>query len=338
MKAHGTSGDRDHAAIVSIHSLCDAQALLTGLDLDLFTTLRSGSADIDTIRRALGLHGRGLADWLGLLVSNGLLEREGDLYRNGSEADRYLARGSASYAGDVLRQRLFPALLGLTESLRTGAPHDGREFMEAVRRPEILRQFANEMDSMTDAIVGQLIEAYDGWIRYGSVLDVGGCRGNVASHILTAHPHLEGHVFDLPGTAPLFAELSTERGLGDKLTFHGGDFFTDDLPRADIVLIGHALVNWTSEQRRFLVGKLFDSVNPGGVLLVYDRMLNDTDPLVEKQGLRLSLSMLVLSKGGSSYTPEELRALATEAGFADVTFRTFAECDTLAICAKKPGE
>lgn len=220
-------------------SACDALALVSGLELGLFGALHAGPADAEALRARLGLHGRGVRDWLDLLVCQGVLEREGDVYRNSPATDRHLVPESPHYTGDVLQRRLFPALLNLTESLRSGAPHGGGHFMEAIDRLQALRHFANEMDRRSGLLAPQLIEAYDGWHAHGSVLDVGGCRGNTVSHLLAAHPHLAGHVFDLPMMAPLFAEKAAEAGLTDRMTFHPGDFFTDPLPRADLVLIGH---------------------------------------------------------------------------------------------------
>ncbi|WP_129840181.1 methyltransferase [Streptomyces sp. RFCAC02] len=317
------------------NSLCDAQTLLSALELDLFTALRSsGPADAETVRSALGLRGRGVSDWLDLLVLNGVLLRDGDKYRNTPAADQYLVRGADSYIGDVVRLRLFPALTHLTDSLRTGAPYGGEEFMSMVAGLDVLRQFANQMDHMTDSLMPHLVAAFDGWGRYGSVLDIGGCRGSVVAGILAAHPHLEGHVFDLPMMAPYLDEKRAERGLDGRLTFHPGDFLTDDLPPADIAIIGHALVNWDPGRQRALVRKAYDSVRPGGVFLVYDRMLGDAPGSTADQSLKVSLSMLVMTQGGRAYTTDELREYATGAGFDTVTFRPLGEHDTLAVCHK----
>ncbi|SFD47215.1 methyltransferase [Streptomyces aidingensis] len=315
-------------------SLCNAQALLTGLELGLFTALHAAPADAATIRSRLGLAGRGLSDWLDLLVCNGLLERDGERYRNTPAADRYLVRNSPAYTGEVLQRRLFPALSGLTESLRTGRPHAGEEFMEAVHGLDVLRHFANQMDHITEPLAPLLIKAYDGWERHGSVLDVGGCRGNVVSHILAAHPHLTGQVFDLPTLAPLFEEKAAQRGMTGRMTFHPGDFLTDPLPPADLVLIGHVLVNWDAERRGLLIRKAFDCLTPGGALLVYDRMLTGSPGDTESANLRVSLSMLLVTTGGSSYTFGHLCDQAAAAGFADVGRHRLGAHDTLAVCRK----
>ncbi|MFD5320541.1 methyltransferase [Streptomyces sp. NPDC127098] len=318
--------------IAQANSLCDAQALLTALDLDLFTTLAAGPADLESLRTALGLHGRGMADWLDLLVHTGILEREQDHYRNSRVADTYLVRGRPGYTGDVLRRRMFPALFALTDSLRTGEPHGTDEFTDTVHRLDVVRQFANQMDFITDSLAGPLIDAYDDWGRHRTVLDVGGCRGGVLTRVLRAHPHLTGKVFDLPMMASLCAEQAAAHGLRERMSFHAGDFFADPLPGADVVITGHTLVNWPTERRGFLLRALFESVNPGGVLLVYDRMLTGARDETQRHNLRVSLSMLVMTRGGSGYPLDELRGHAAAAGFAAVTHQPLGEYDTLAVC------
>ncbi|GAB2879255.1 methyltransferase [Streptomyces mayteni] len=318
-------------------SLLDAQAMATGLELGLFTLLHSGPADSETIRTELGLQPRGVRDWLNLLVINGLLERTGEQYRNSPAADRYLVRHTATYTGDLLQRRLFPALFGFTTSLRTGAPHDGSHFMEAVAGLDVTRQFASQMDHMTEPLAPHLITTFGEWGRYRSVLDLAGCRGNMVSHLVAAHPNLTGHVLDLPIMARLFEEKAAERGVSDRMTFHPGDFFTEPFPPADVVMIGHAVIDWSREQREFLIRKAFDSVNPGGALLIYDRLVSGLADPAESVNLKISLTMLVLTRGGTSCSYEELRDHATAAGFSSVTSRRLGPFDTLVVCRKAPA-
>ena len=58
--------------------------------------------------------------------------------------------------------------------------------------------------------------------------------------------------------------------------------------------------------------KAFDAVNPGGVLLVYDRMLGDTANLVEN--LVISLDMLLVTEGGCETLTDFPYATSLSAG------------------------
>ncbi|MFG2860393.1 methyltransferase [Streptomyces sioyaensis] len=334
--AHDGAGTSTPAGILRLaNAFCDAKALLSAVELDLFSTLRDEARTPQEIGAALGLHGRGLRDWLQLLVGLDLLERDGDRYRNAPGARSYLVRGEPLYVGGFLERsnrNLYPAWGRLTEALRTGKPQAGGDFFTMIEDPRLLGQFVNMMDALTHILAPQLLAAYDGWDRYRSVLDVGGCRGNMAARIVAAHPRLTGRVFDLPQMAPLFDEKMAELGTTGKVTFHPGDFFTQELPEADLVIIGHALHDWSAEQRRLLVHKAFRSVRPGGELLVYDRMLDEDPRHVEN--LVISLDMLLVTDGGSEYTVAELRDHARSAGFVSVTDRPLGDYDTLVVCRK----
>jgi len=335
-KVTSTTDTSNPAGILRLaNSFCDAKALLTAVELGLFNTLRAGPASEEEIRERLGLHGRGLSDWLSLLVELNLLEVADGRYRNGAGADRYLVRGEGAYIGGFLERsnnNLYPAWGRLPEALRTGEQQSGSHFDLVIDNPAILGQFINSMDALTHVLGPQLIEAYDGWADYQSVLDVGGCRGNLVAQIVKAYPNLAGAVFDLPQMSPFFDEIVADKGLAGKMTFHGGSFFTDPLPAADIVNLGHVLHDWDAQQRKFLVEKAYQSVNPGGVLLVYDRMLERESSRVEN--LVISLDMLLVTDGGSEYTVAELRENAQAAGFVSVEDRPLGEYDTLLVAHK----
>jgi SAM-dependent methyltransferase len=335
----GTATDltRPAGIIRLANSFCDAKALLTAVRLGLFDLLHSGPAEPEQIRKKLELNGRGLSDWLDLLTELGLLEHVDGRYANASGPDNFLVRGQASYIGGFLERsdrNLYPAWGRLSDALRTGESQTGSHFDKVIENPQILKQFINSMDALTSVLGPQFIEAYGEWGSHTSVLDIGGCQGSLTSQIVAANPHLTGITFDLPQMAPFFDQLVAERNLTGKVTFAGGSFFTDPLPSADVVVLGHVLHDWDRAQRKFLIEKAFHSVNPGGALLIYDRMLDRESSRVEN--LVISLDMLLVTDGGSEYTLAEVREHAEGAGFTKIEDRLLGDDDTLVV-ARKDG-
>lgn len=317
------------------NAFCDAKALLTAVELDLFSSLQSNPATEEEIRERLGLNGRGLADLLRLLTALGLLEIEDGRYRNTAGPDRYLVRGQESYLGGFLlrsNRNLYPAWGKLTDALRTGEKQSGGDFEFVLGNLQLLRQFIGMMDALTQQLGPQLSAAFD-WSEHRTVLDVGGCRGNMVAQLIKAHPHLSGTVFDLPQMEPFFDELVAESNLTGKVRFEGGSFFEKPLPAADVVILGHVLHDWNPQQRGELVRKAFGAVRPGGALLVYDRMLKEGPSLVEN--LVISLDMLLITDGGSEYPAEEIHRHAGAAGFDSSAEHPLGDFDTLVVCTKK---
>lgn len=317
------------------NAFCQAQALLTAVELDLFTALHDSPATAEDIRGRLGLHGRALQDFLSLLVVIGLLSEDEGRYRNAAIADRHLVSGKPGYLGGFLagtKANLYPVWNGLTETLRSGRPRAlAGSFTAMLNDPEQLRQYVLMMEGVLQTLMPSLIESLD-WSGYRSVLDVGGCRGSLVGQLVTARPWLSGHVFDLPQLRPLFEEHIGMLGRAGMARFHAGDFFRDPLPRADVLILGHILHNWSKHRREYLVHKAFHAVNPGGALLVHDRMLDDSRTGIDD--LVASLIMALVTEEGSEYPVGELTSLAVGAGFSSVSHQRLADTETLMVCRK----
>jgi len=102
-----------------------SKALVSAVELGLFTTLADAPLTGEVLRAKLGLQPRGATDWLDALVSLGMLERDGDLYANTAATDLYLDRGKSTYIGGMVAG--MAADLSHSDSrtaaLRTGRPH-----------------------------------------------------------------------------------------------------------------------------------------------------------------------------------------------------------------------
>lgn len=232
---------------------CDAKALLTAVRLDLFAVLDEEPATAAHLRERLGLHGRGLSDFLGLLTALGLLLRDGEgRYRNAEGAARYLVPGRPGSVSGFLQGadiNLYPVYGNLTEALRTGQPQAKGDFTDLLHDPQALGHFVRMMDGLTQGLGQALTEALAG-TEYRSLLDVGGCRGHLLGQLMAARPGLAAHLFDLPELEPFFHEHLAEIGRSGQATFHPGDFFRDPLPPADVVVLGHILHDWDPASAR----------------------------------------------------------------------------------------
>jgi hypothetical protein len=107
------------------------------------------------------------------------------------------------------------------------------------------------------------------------------------------------------------------RGVADRAAFTGGDLFRDPFPRADVLVIGHVLADFSLNERISLVFKAFEAVNPGGALLVYDPMTDPDRPVLDASVA--GLHMLLMTEGGQAYPVVECQQWLRDAGFADVT-------------------
>ena len=61
----------------------------------------------------------------------------------------------------------------------------------------------------------------------------------------------------LPEVAPIFEEYVAAAGISDRLSFTPGNFFEDELPHSDVVLMGHILHDWDLDTKRMLIEKAY---------------------------------------------------------------------------------
>ncbi|WP_372410328.1 methyltransferase [Streptomyces luteireticuli] len=299
-------------------SFMRSRLLMTALDLDLFRALEEEMLTADQVVTRLGLHPRGVRDFLDALAALGILERRDGAYRNTPAASQYLLPSGQKYVGGFLTMTadfMGPGWEGLETMLRTGEPHGHASgtvpFAQIFRDPERLRRFLSAMDSLNGTVGPELVRRFD-WSRHGSFVDIGGARGNLAAQLLLAHPHLKGAVFDRPVMRPFLEELAGQAGVAERIGFHGGDFFVDELPGADVLVFGNVLHDCPVDARRDLIARAARAVSPGGAVVVYDPMIDDGRRSVAN--LLLSLTLMVQSRGGSEYTPAECRGWMEEAG------------------------
>jgi hypothetical protein len=301
-----------------------SKALLSAVELDLFTTLARGPLTGEALTAKLGLQQRGTTDWLDALVSLGMLRRSAaGEYANTPATGLYLDRAKPSYLGGMLEManaRLYPFWGSLTEGLRTGSPQNeaktGGDFFAALYQDQArLRQFLHAMTGLSMGAAQAIAEKFP-WDRYHTVIDIGAAEGCVPAQLALRHTHLTGGGFDLPAAGPAFDDYVAACGLAGRLRFYPGDFFADPLPPADVLVMGHILHDWSLDEKLLLIRKAYDTLPDGGALIVYESIIDD-DRRANTFGLLMSVNMLIETQAGFDYTAADCRSWLADAGFRD---------------------
>jgi len=317
-----------------------SKALLSAVELGVFTHLANGPRDGEQICVDLELHPRATTDFLDALVSVGMLERTDGKYRNAAATDLFLDRNKPSYVGGMLEManaRLYPFWGSLTEALKTGHPQNeakvGQNFFTALYEDaDRLEQFLHAMTgiSMGDALA--LADKFP-WDRYKTIIDIGTAEGCVPVQVAARHPHLSGGGFDLPPAGPIFEKHVATFGLADRLRFYPGDFFSDPLPSADVLVMGHLLHDWSLDEKLLLLRKAYNALPGGGALIVYESIIDD-DRRSNTFGLLMSLNMLIETQDGFDYTGADCQSWMSEVGFGDTYVEALAGPDSMVVGIK----
>jgi hypothetical protein len=318
-----------------------AKTLLSAIEMDVFTELARGPEAFAALSGRLGLHPRSARDFLDTLVALGFLEREGEQYRNTSETDTFLDRRKPSYVGGILEManhRLYPFWGHLTEALRTGQPQNevksgGPGLFETLYAdPDRLKQFLAAMTGISHGANMAIARQFP-WKDHRTFVDVGTAQGDLAAQIALANPHLQGLGFDLPEVAPIFEEYIQATGVGSRVGFVPGSFFDDDLPKADVVTMGHILHDWDLPTKQMLIAKAYQALPTGGALIVYEAIIDD-ERRANAFGLMMSLNMLIETPGGFDYTGADCTGWMKAAGFSAVRVEHLVGPDSMVIGIK----
>lgn len=304
-----------------------SKVLLTAVEFQLFTTLGDESMTATELGEHLAIHPRGRLDFFDALVALGFLDRIGDgpdaCYRNTEETNAFLNKASPAYIGglpEMLNARLFGFWNDLGTALKTGLPQSevkvhGKPIFEEVYTSESsLGTFLESMTGFQFANFQKLAEKFD-FSKFDSVSDIGGALALLSRTIGARYEHLVFTSFDLPPVAPLAQKQIDDAGMADRIKIIAGDFFEDELPKADVVTMGNILHDWNLEKKKILIRKAFDALPEGGAFIAIENLIDDARR-ENAFGLLMSLNMLIEFGDAFDYTGADFRGWCREAGFS----------------------
>lgn len=305
-----------------------SKTLLTAVNMELFTHLADGELSGTEIGEKLGLHPRGLYDFLDALVALGFLNRTGLVnnakYKNADDVNIFLDKNKPSYVGGILEMannRLYPFWGNLEEGLKTGKPQNetkggGKPVFDAIYSdPRRLKEFVDAMGGIQMGNFMTFAMNFD-FKDYKTFCDIGGAGGLLACQVAKNNENIECITFDLPAVEPIALENIEAMGLSDRVSSISGDFFEGDLPKADVIAMGNILHDWGLEDKKLLIRKAYDSLPTGGALVIIENIIDD-DRSENAFGLLMSLNMLIETAEGFDFSASDFTSWSKECGFIE---------------------
>ena len=321
-----------------------SKALFTGVELGLFDELAKGPASAEVLAYRLRLHPGALERLMNTLVALELITKEDGRFSNTEETALYLVKGQDSYLGgqvehlSQLHWRLWQLLPG---AIRENTPRvrevfgPGFDMLESVyAEPQRLRGFVQGMHNLTVADAQEIVDAFD-FGPFNTLLDVGGTSGGLVIAALKRHEKLKGIVFEQPAVCAIADDYLKQYEVDDRAKTHPGDFFQrGSLPLdADVITLGWILHDWPEDQCKVILQHCFDALQPGGTILVCEKLLNETGtgPLLTNL---MDLHALV-STGGQERSATVYGQWLEQAGFTGTEVRLL-EGNRDLVIARKP--
>jgi hypothetical protein len=181
--------------------------------------------------------------------------------------------------------------------------------------------------------------------RAGHLLDVASGTGYYTYEWLLLNPNSTATLFDRPEVLKVAAELLEDFCMDERvsaedikrrITFQEGDMFTDELPKADLLLAASLFHDWPADTCLLLAKKFSDAIKTGGEIWIHDAFLDDTldGPLAVTD----YSAMLFLGTKGRAYSRKEYSKWLVEAGLVPTSDNIPTLMDYGLICARKPME
>jgi acetylserotonin N-methyltransferase len=274
------------------------------------------------------------------LASVRLVELRRDLVSLTPAATRHLLQRSPAYWGGMFeRLSALPlsadALMDASRSGKSAIYGTAELWQEHARKPELARAFA-EAAHCRASHAAERLAAGDLFEKTTSLLDVGAGKGTYAVAFCKTRPALRATLLEMGPACELATAYVRAEGLAERITIQRCDIFGEPWPGGfDAVWLSDIFHDWSVSECAELARRAFDSLNPGGRILVNEVLLRE-DRTGPRSATSYELAILLSTNGGRQYTSGDLRELLGKAGFARPRLATRAGVYSV-VTATKPG-
>jgi ubiquinone/menaquinone biosynthesis C-methylase UbiE len=311
-----------------------SKTLFAALNLDLFSRLSRCTKPLERLAHETGIASNRLLTLLTACVSLGLLEKTPDGYANAPASENYLVRNAPMYFGDYYRfqidRQVYPAFVELDGALR-GKRVD---FYGLMANAEAAENFSRAQHSGSLGPAHVLARLVD-LSACETLLDIGGGTGAFSINLCRRYPGLTATIIDFSTIRPLAVQLIHEAELAHRITYLAGNALTADWPeQQDAILMSYLLSAVAEGDATELCGRAFQSLKPGGLLIVHDFMVDD-DRTGPTSGALWLLASILMDPEAPSLTPGWLSDVTRIHGFTDVEVKDVIPTITKVMTAKK---
>ena len=195
----------------TLRAFMESRALLTALELDVFTAVGSG-ATADGVARKISTHARATEMLLNALAAMGMLAKRQGVFATRPDAARFFAAGSKDNArpGLIHTANIWHRWSNLTDCVRAGTAVGHQEMAE--RGDDWTEPFIAAMHRNASERAPLVVKAV-GAAADERLLDVGGGSAAYSIAFAQAHEKLHATVLDLPTVLPIAQRHINAAGL-----------------------------------------------------------------------------------------------------------------------------
>ncbi len=320
------------ADLDALHRASQAYAVISAWSAaGLFDALASGpprtAAELPADSRAIEITAP-------ILAHLGLLAGDGQRWALSLTGHRLLESGALSLAsaadnlGDLSR---------LDAVMANGGPVRGpdgesqeTEIGVCTADPEASHRFMAFLHRRSGDSAAEVVRWLQPRLSAGAcVLDLGGGHGRYGQALSAQGFGVT--LFDLP----VCIEYA-HKHHGSALNYIAGDFWCDDLGGPyDAILASNIVHGLGADENERLLHRLEAALKPGGILLLKDMFLDDSQ-IGPENAVCFGLTMLLYTQRGRSYSVQEMNALCVKIGLGAVEHVRMADGGFSLLFSRKP--
>jgi len=293
-----------------------SRIILTAYELDIFTHVSPAGSTSMAVAGKIKADARATDRLMNAVTALGLLEKRSNKFFNTVFSGTYLSQKSPEY----LRGLLHTVSMWDTWSTMTNVVKTGKSQRHKVE--------SRKQDNFSEAFIGAMHERAYSHAKYvldklnlkgiHHFLDIGGGSGVYSMDFVRRNKDNKATVFDLQDIIPITKKYVKKEGLSKQFGFICGDYNKDDLGNGYDLAFLSAIIHINSpEQNRKLVKKCFAALNPGGMIVIQDHVM-DEDRTSPFGGALFAMNMLVATECGDTYTESEIRKWLLDVGFSEI--------------------
>ncbi len=322
----------------AVNAYQTTEALRAAIDLDLFTAIGEGNAFPGDIADRLRVSERGTRALADFLVVAGFLEKNGAGYTLAPEAAPFLDRRSQAYMGDTLEFLLSDDVRGafgsVADCVRRGGTVMEGEGAVVADNP-LWVKFARAMAPMM-AMPAQLMAEFaapaSGPLE---VLDIAAGHGLFGIAVAKRNPEAQIHAVDWAAVLEVARSNAEAAGVGNRHHLMPGSAFARPFGEGyDLALVTNFLHHFDRTTCEGLLRKVGASLKEGGRAAILDFVPND-DRVTPPVASAFSLTMLVTTPAGKTYTHAEIDAMCKAAGFASTELKRLDPLPSAVVLARR---
>lgn len=289
--------------------------LHAGVKLDVFSIIGNRHLKSKDVSDKLQGNPRGVEMLLNALTAMKLLKKNENTYSNTPLSLAFLVRHSPRYIGHIIMHHyhLVDSWNRLDVAVQTGQPVRGRaSHTDEEKRESFLMGMFNLAMNLAPVLVPKIDLS-----QRRHLLDLGGGPGTYSIHFCLNNPQLKATVYDLPTTRPFAEKTIAKFNLQDRIDFKDVNYIEEEIEGVyDVAWLSQILHGESFEDCREIVRKAVSALEPGGMVIIHEFILNNTldGPLFPAL---FSLNMLLGTSGGQSYSEAQLITMLSDAGVRD---------------------